>query len=133
MIKLNLQMFAKTASQMRAYRASIKMAKNQMPGKKSEQASGETGEKPKRSESFEDVERRITNDKGYVNKIEYGQKYTIFNSNRDGEKLNQFGDQAMTAADVKEWLEDYSYNEKTGTFTNGYKHYLVKLERKKKN
>ena len=131
MIKLDLQMFAKTASQMRAYRASIRMAKNQMPGKKLEQSSNETESKPKKSESQEDVIKRITNDKGYVKEIVYGQKYTIYNSDRDGNKKDLFDDK-YSAADTKDFLEGYSYNNATGTFTDGRKHYLVKLVKKKK-
>jgi len=132
MIKLDLQMFAKTASQMAAYRASIKMAKGQMPGKKLEQSPSEVENKTKKGESREDIEKRITNSHGYVKEIVYGQKYTMYNSNKNGEKLEQF-DNHMPAADVKEWLEGYSYNENTGTFTNGEgRHYLIKLEKKKK-
>lgn len=133
MIKLDLQMFAKTASQMAAYRASIKMAKGQMPGKKLEQPSSEAENKPKKGESQEDIEKRITNSHGYVKEVVYGQKYTIYNSNKNGERLIMF-DNHVTAADVfQDYLEGLHYDEKSGTFTDGNKtHYLIKLEKKKK-
>lgn len=116
---------AKTASEMAAYRQSIKMAKNQMPGPAAQE---EKKPEVKQKETQEQVARRILDSRGNVKEIVNGQKYSIYFID-DGKE--EFLDR-YDAATTRDLLEDYKYNEETGTWKSRFaRQYRIKLVKKK--
>ena len=95
---------------------------------------GKSGKTPRKKETYEETVKRITNSDGNVKTIANGLRYNIISANdKSGKPLPGFDN--LTAAATKEYFEDmnYSYDDKTGTFTNGYgSRYIVKVSDKKK-
>lgn len=126
MIKANLQWFAKGSSGggggggggAGGGGTSQKVEKKSVPS-----SSG------KKKESFEDIEKRITDSHGGVKEIVSGQQYDIYNVRGKDETL--FSDK-VSSAETREYLEGFKYDETAGTFRDKEtgRQYRVKLRRK---
>ena len=125
MIKLVLQWFAKTASEMAAYRHSIHMSKNEF-----DNASGKPKEEKQKKETDEEKIARITASNGNVKEIADGLKYNVY---QVVDRKPELYTDNLTAEDAREVLVGFKLaNEEKGLFSNGRKVLMVRVRKNKK-
>ena len=106
MIRIDLQQFAKTASEMRAYRQSLRMAKNQMPGNGQQEEPGQSSAVGNRKTSSGPIKysREIQE------RIPLGETYRVERYSYDTDRVTKTYDD-MDAEDLRNMLRGYEYDE----------------------